>query len=563
MEDVISHAKEAVASATTHTPIPLPESSIFLHPAVVILLTVLSSQLLKLIGNAGILAVLSPIHLQLFHRPTLTHQRRLKKELFETRQVLNQTSSQDQFAKWAKLRRKVDKTLADLEAVNNTLASSKSSLGLLIKATMFTLSTLVPFVVTTWFRKTPIFWLPPGPQQAGQSRGLLAAVGPAGAWLGPLGWVVSLPSAPRGSVSATVWSQVCSRVLALVFSVVADIAVTFKLLQQGHSGQSQQTLAQPNPSLQAIWYSIGLATCSFAFSQFDYLEEVAGIDLSIQFGGHYQFLTNCGLALTFATLLLSLSTTLAPTIPYVSQIKTLASIIVLPVETMISLLYWTVLSIDPSLLVPSKRVADPLNPGQFVMEVVRLPIVTDICMHAFPAGLLLVVSVRAYCPSLGITTDISSFTQDYFIFSPPFPTKRTSILGMPFPHLLSLVSTLSYCVWAEICNYHNGHYPYPLLSVLSNVQRTGLYLLCAFLIVSVVEVAQRTHRFLDRRLNRTWIAPHPSSRIAEKKGDNKVAAPAATVAADSSSTSALAGKVGTPKTTSKRASTTLGDKEEL
>lgn len=396
----MSRAQTAASVASASSPIPLPDSSVLLHPAVLILLTVLFSQLLKLIGNAGILAVVSPIHLRLFHRSALSQQRRLKKDLFDTRQVLNQTSSQDQFAKWAKLRRKVDKTLAELEAVNNSLASSKSSLGLLVKATMFALSTLVPFAVTTWFRKTPIFWLPPGPQRASQGAAwsLGNVVGPAGAWLGPLGWVLSLPSAPRGSVSATVWSQVCSRVLALVFALVGDFFVTISVAQKQPPARPQ-TLAQPNPSLQSIWYSIGLATCSFGFSQFEYLETLAGIDLSSQFGGHYQYLTNCGLALTFVTLLLSLTTTLAPSVPHVSQLKTMASIITLPVETMISLLYWTVLSIDPSLLVPSKQVEDPLNPGQFVMEVVRLPIITDICMHAFPAILLLVVSQIFTFPS--------------------------------------------------------------------------------------------------------------------------------------------------------------------
>lgn len=33
----------------------------------------------------------------------------MKKELFETRQKMNMTSAQDEFSKWAKLRRRVDK----------------------------------------------------------------------------------------------------------------------------------------------------------------------------------------------------------------------------------------------------------------------------------------------------------------------------------------------------------------------------------------------------------------------------------------------------------------------
>ncbi|CAO1636715.1 unnamed protein product [Sympodiomycopsis kandeliae] len=523
-------------------PIPLPDSSLFFHPAVLILVTVVSSQVLKLIGNQGILTLISPIHLRLLHGSTLSRQRALKKELFQTRQQLNQTSSQDEFAKWAKLRRKVDKILSELEAVNNSLASSKSSLSLLVKGIMFALSTMVPFAVTTWFRKTPIFWLPPSVQAAQQSSGwaLGKTVGPAGAWMGPLGWVLSLPSAPRGSVSATVWSQVCSRVVALIFTFIADALITMRTLGGGgeeHSAQRSQTLAQPNRSLQSIWYSMGLATCSFAFSQLEYLEEIAGMDLSSQFGGHYAYLTNCGLVCTFITLLLSLTTVVAPDIPFVSKAKTMFSIITLPAETMITILYWTVLAIDPSLLVPSKQVADPSNPGQFLTEAVRLPLGTDLCMHFFPAVLLLV---------------------DFLIFSPPFPKGKMTVLGLSFPHITSLISTLAYCTWAEVCNYHNGHYPYPLLSLLSNLQRTALYLFCAFLIVAVTEFVQIVHRVLDAGLNRTWIVPNQSASVRAKKNSQEKEEEIRTVPTESKS-SAVEEKQ--QNTTKRNVGTT--NKEEL
>ena len=39
----------------------------------------------------------------------------LKKELFATRQQMNATSAQDEFAKWAKLRRKTDKLTSQVE----------------------------------------------------------------------------------------------------------------------------------------------------------------------------------------------------------------------------------------------------------------------------------------------------------------------------------------------------------------------------------------------------------------------------------------------------------------
>lgn len=152
--------------------------------------------------------------------------------------------------------------------------------------------------------------------------------------------------------------------------------------------------ANPSPALRSIWYSMGLASCSFAFSQFKHLEAITGSAITKQFGGHYQFLTNISLFLTFVTLLLSLSHTLSPSLPFTRELKTLASIMTMPMEVLVSILYWTVLAIDPKLLIPQKRVDDPLNPGQFVMETIRLPLMVDLSMHAFPAILLLVVSVK-------------------------------------------------------------------------------------------------------------------------------------------------------------------------
>ena len=47
-------------------------------------------------------------------------QRQLKAELLTTKKELMQTSAQDQFAKWAKLRRSVDKGLAELEKLSES-----------------------------------------------------------------------------------------------------------------------------------------------------------------------------------------------------------------------------------------------------------------------------------------------------------------------------------------------------------------------------------------------------------------------------------------------------------
>lgn len=55
---------------------------------------------------------------RVFYSSSAARQRALKTEVLARKKELQQTSAQDQFAKWAKLRRNVDKGLADLEKLS-------------------------------------------------------------------------------------------------------------------------------------------------------------------------------------------------------------------------------------------------------------------------------------------------------------------------------------------------------------------------------------------------------------------------------------------------------------
>ena len=54
----------------------------------------------------------------MFYSSSAARQRALKTELLAKKKELQQTSAQDQFAKWAKLRRSVDKGLGELEKIS-------------------------------------------------------------------------------------------------------------------------------------------------------------------------------------------------------------------------------------------------------------------------------------------------------------------------------------------------------------------------------------------------------------------------------------------------------------
>lgn len=55
------------------------------------------------------------LYQRIFNASAVSRQRKLQAEILASKKELLQTSAQDQFARWAKLRRTVDKGLADLE----------------------------------------------------------------------------------------------------------------------------------------------------------------------------------------------------------------------------------------------------------------------------------------------------------------------------------------------------------------------------------------------------------------------------------------------------------------
>jgi len=141
---------------------------------------------------------------------------------------MNAVSAQDDFAKWAKLRRAHDKTAAELE--KNSEESCDQGDGILIimslaaslaatKAKFDTAAASARWLATNglrlflqfWFSRKPMFWLPKN----------LAP--------GYIEWFLALPRAPTGSVSIQLWGIACAAAIHLVSeAVVAAISLTRK-----------------------------------------------------------------------------------------------------------------------------------------------------------------------------------------------------------------------------------------------------------------------------------------------------------------------------------------------
>ncbi|KAG7446649.1 uncharacterized protein BT62DRAFT_1005940 [Guyanagaster necrorhizus] len=167
---------------------------------------VLIAEVISWIGQSVLLDFFYSLYLRIFYSSRAEQQRKLKAEILATKAELLKTSAQDEFAKWARLKRSVDKGLTDLEKLNGELSSIKSSFSMKFTAAIWMSTTGAQFVVGWWYRKAAVFYLPDG-------------------WFGPVGWWMSFPFAPKGSVSVGMWQMACRRVIKVGERVVKDLCV--------------------------------------------------------------------------------------------------------------------------------------------------------------------------------------------------------------------------------------------------------------------------------------------------------------------------------------------------
>jgi hypothetical protein len=162
------------------------------------------TSLVSWIGQSVLVDFVYNLYLAVFNPSAASKKQKLQAEILRTKEELMQTSAQDQFAKWAKLRRSVDKGLTELNKLNGEMTSSKTAFSIKFGSAIWVFTTGLQFLVGWWYRKSPVFYLPPG-------------------WFGPLEWWIALPFAPKGSVSVGVWQMACKRFLKIGERLVKDL----------------------------------------------------------------------------------------------------------------------------------------------------------------------------------------------------------------------------------------------------------------------------------------------------------------------------------------------------
>ncbi|KAK8869955.1 hypothetical protein IAR55_000524 [Kwoniella newhampshirensis] len=172
-----------------------------------------------------------------------------------------------------------------------------------------------------------------------------------------------------------------------------------------------------------------------------------------QYGGFFQYLTILGLIATCIVMLLSTISDYLPGITFFRPIKRVFLLAALPVELVISSIYWSLVLLAPHLMFPASPDAgsssEPSSSGGQEL-LFRIPLWMDISMHLAPALALIA---------------------DFFIlerkFRPPVSTYGALLLATTFG--------TAYGFWAEHCASINGNFAYPFLNIMNLQQRIATY----------------------------------------------------------------------------------------
>ncbi|RKO87913.1 WRB/Get1 family, partial [Blyttiomyces helicus] len=104
---------------------------------------------------------------------------KLKRDILDTRAELGKTSAQDQFAKWAKLRRRLDKLVAEYESKAKSITLRRSAFEFSVSYGLRAAMWLIQAYYVMAYRSVPMFYMP-------------------GDWFGPVGYFLGWPFAPTG-----------------------------------------------------------------------------------------------------------------------------------------------------------------------------------------------------------------------------------------------------------------------------------------------------------------------------------------------------------------------------
>ncbi|KAI1618646.1 CHD5-like protein-domain-containing protein [Exophiala viscosa] len=196
---------------------------------VVVFLIQLACHLISTIGSKPFNDLLWQIYCRLPIGPSndMKEQVRLRREVVRLKREMNAVSAQDEFTRWAKIRRQHDKALAEHDKKAASVSSSRSSFDTKASAIRWTCTSGLRLFLQFWHAKTPVFTYP---------RGWFP-------WY--VEYVLGFPRCPYGGVSINVWSMACGTAIALMGDVVI---YAMQYVQEMRGIPQKEKKAMPMPA---------------------------------------------------------------------------------------------------------------------------------------------------------------------------------------------------------------------------------------------------------------------------------------------------------------------------
>jgi len=158
-----------------------------MYLALALALLVLFTRLLNSIPTARISESAWRVWTAHVPSPTVRQFRAKRDELNEVRQARADTSSQDEFAKWARLDRQHQRVKREYDAMQTNLGTDRQKFNRAVRTVKWLATTGVRWYVQWHYRKTPVAWIP----HSAVPR--------------LVEYFLAFPSAPYGSISLSTW----------------------------------------------------------------------------------------------------------------------------------------------------------------------------------------------------------------------------------------------------------------------------------------------------------------------------------------------------------------------
>ncbi|OJA14847.1 hypothetical protein AZE42_00811 [Rhizopogon vesiculosus] len=191
--------------------------------------------------------------------------------------------------------------------------------------------------------------------------------------------------------------------------------------------------------------------------------------IKTQTGGHFQFLTIQGLAAAWLTMAIGIGCDLLPSFTALRTAKRAFLMISLPVEIVLSGVYWSLVLFFPSLILQPQMATSEPSSSSTVPGLLHVPLNVDLSLHVAPVVTLLA---------------------DFLLFEKKYTKKQVQI-GAP---LVAFLAGTWYACWVEYCASYNKTFPYPFLTDNPLNIRIGIYASVSFIAWRCFRLVNAIHR---------------------------------------------------------------------